>query len=353
MNQPFKICGLSNLGNTCYINACLQILSHTPELNQLLNDEKLLTTYLKKPNINSVLLVEWNNLRKMLWNNPSQVISPNKFIKILQLVAKAKNQEIFAGYEQNDIGELFIFIIDTFHESLARKTNINIRGQPKNNVDLLGIKCYETIKNMYSNNYSELFQIFYGIQVTQLKNVKTQKVVSTIPETFMHLNLTVPNTTNTNATKNTLSLLECIDEYGKTEIMEGENAWMDENTNTLTSVEKYVRFWSFPTILAIHLKRYTNSNKKNKAFVDFPIEDLDLSPYVVGYNSHIYHYELYGICNHSGGTSGGHYTAHVKCNKQWFLCNDTMTTPISPRNLNSLITTNAYYLFYRQKTTKS
>ena len=79
--------GLVNLGNTCFINACLQIISHTYELNILLDE----TSYKKKlkKKCDSVLLIEWDNLRKMLWSENCQV-SPNKFINIIHKIATIK-----------------------------------------------------------------------------------------------------------------------------------------------------------------------------------------------------------------------------------------------------------------------
>ena len=32
--------GLANLGNTCYLNSCIQIFSHTYELNELYHETK-------------------------------------------------------------------------------------------------------------------------------------------------------------------------------------------------------------------------------------------------------------------------------------------------------------------------
>ena len=77
------------------------------------------------------------------------------------------------------------------------------------------------------------------------------------------------------------------------------------------------------------------------------MHDLDLSKYVVGYNKTSYVYDLYGVCNHSGGVSEGHYTAHVKnANGNWYNFNDTNVSRISE---NKIVSTMAYCLFYRKK----
>lgn len=78
---------------------------------------------------------------------------------------------------------------------------------------------------------------------------------------------------------------------------------------------KKLDLWRLPEILVIHLKRFSYSRfMKNKleAFVDFPIDGLDLSSYISYKNGQTtYRYMLYAISNHYGGMGGGHYTAYV------------------------------------------
>ena len=63
--------------------------------------------------------------------------------------------------------------------------------------------------------------------------------------------------------------------------------------------------------------------------------NIDLSNYV-GYNKHSYIYDCYGICNHVGGTYGGHYTYYVKnANNKWYHFNDTNVKEINENNLIS------------------
>jgi hypothetical protein len=60
------------------------------------------------------------------------------------------------------------------------------------------------------------------------------------------------------------------------EILEGENAWYNEATKQKENIRKSIKFWSFPTILVIDLKRFTSNGRKDQRHVSFPITDLDL-----------------------------------------------------------------------------
>jgi ubiquitin C-terminal hydrolase len=112
---------------------------------------------------------------------------------------------------------------------------------------------------------------------------------------------------------------------------------------------KYVKFWDFPNVLFIMFKRFSpNLRNKINTVVDFPIDHLDLSPFVCGYKPHTYVYELFGVCNHSGGLMGGHYTAFVRNTyNEWLLYNDNNISKVS--NLNDIVSAKAYCLFYRKK----
>jgi ubiquitin C-terminal hydrolase len=331
--------GLSNLGNTCFVNSCMQIISHTYELNNFLNKEN----YKKKLKniVDSVLIVEWDNLRQIMWND-NCVISPGKFIKTIQKIATLKKKDIFTGYSQNDLPEFLLFIVDCFHNSLSREIKMTITGTPENSTDHVAIKCFEMIKNMYSKEYSEIWNLFYGIHVSEITDLETGKQLNVTPEPYLMIDLPIPSNNKMP------SLIDCFDLYVEGEILEGENAWFNEGTNQKINIRKRIQFWSFPDILIIDFKRFNNRFQKNQILVTFPLDNLDLSKYVIGYKKECYKYELYGVCNHSGSVMGGHYTSFVKnANGNWYHFNDQeVSSVVIPDNV---ITPKAYCLFYRKK----
>ena len=101
--------------------------------------------------------------------------------------------------------------------------------------------------------------------------------------------------------------------------------------------------------MVIVLKRFTPDGlHKIGTNIDFPIKDLDLSRYVKGYNPKSYVYDLYGVSNHFGGISGGHYTACINnADNKWVHFDDENMSIITDEK--ELVSQNAYCLFYRKK----
>lgn len=333
--QNKGLSGLANLGNTCFINSCIQIMSHTYELNDFLDNE----SYKKKlkNKYDSALLIEWDNLRKILWNE-NCIVSPGKFIKTIQKVAQFKKIDIFTGYSQNDVSEFLLFLIDCFHNSLSREIKMTISGNAEDEIDNLALKCFKMIQLTYSKDYSEIWNLFYGVNVSELTRVDNNKIISQNPEPFFMVDLPIP------PDNKSPSLIDCFNYYVEGEIIEN---YLHEETNEKVSIKKSILFWSFPNILAIDLKRFNNRFQKNQIYVSFPLDNLDLSPYVIGYKKSNYKYELYGVCNHSGGVMGGHYTSYVKnANGKWYHFNDTSVAEVGLNE--SIISAKAYVLFYRK-----
>lgn len=359
------ITGLANLGNTCFINACIQCLSHTYELNDFLSkgDGEYKKHLNNKPE--SVLLVEWDDLRKLMWSQ-NCIISPGRFINTIQRIAKITNRDLFTGWSQNDLPEFLLFLFDSFHSALTREVIMDIKGNIKTKKDEMGKACYEMMKTQYTKDYSEFLNIFFGIHVSVLTPViENNKVLidnsedvnylSLRPEPYMLIHLPIPSKEEVNirSTDKNVTLFDCFNKQCECEMLEGDNAWFNENENKKQNVNKRLLFWSLPNIMIIDIKRFITSmngkSKKNQQFIDIPINNVDFSKYVEGYAKETYIYDLYAICNHHGQIDGGHYSATIRTsNGKWYNFNDTQVTEILV-NDNIISGNTPYCLFYRKK----
>tara|TARA_B100000795_G_scaffold269656_1_gene259803 strand:- start:1239 stop:2276 length:1038 start_codon:yes stop_codon:yes gene_type:complete len=327
--------GLDNLGNTCFMNSTLQCLSHTGILNNFLDTK----TYKRRLNkvSDSLILHEWDKLRNLMWSEDC-IISPGGFFQSIRKVAKLKDRVIFTGFAQNDLTEFLNFIIDCFHESIKREVEMDITGNVKTKKDKLAINCYEMYIRMYSKEYSEILNIFYGIHVSKL-SFEDGSHQSSSPEPFFNLSLPIPDKPN-------VTLLDCFDEYTKEELMDNDNKVINEKTGKKENCKKQLLFFTFPEVLIIILKRFDNNGRKKNVLVDIPLANLNLEKYMNGYKETNTAFELYGVCNHMGTAMGGHYNAYVKVEDEgWHLFNDRDVELYT----GNVISKNSYCLFYRKK----
>ena len=77
--------------------------------------------------------------------------------------------------------------------------------------------------------------------------------------------------------------------------------------------QKKVKIYTYPSTLVVHLKRFNGNNK------------IDTSIKLDNFLS----YKLTAVCNHSGNTSAGHYTAAVKKSNGYLMISDNVCNEIS------------------------
>lgn len=328
MNRKFNkysnsgLTGLTNCGNTCYLNTCLQILSHTYELNDILNNGDFRRHLKRTPD--GVLLHEWDELRKLMWSE-NCTVTPRRFLRVVQSVAASKNRHLFTGYSQNDMTEFLLFVMECFHDGLSREVVMTIKGNPVTDNDKLATKCYKRMIELYQKSYSELLDLFFGIQVWNTRVIKDGKpqeltIDNMNPESFMSLDLWLDIQTPEK------TLFDCIQKNMEPEEIEG---FKDDEGN---QKQRLLRFWSLPQVLMVNIKRYTPLGQKIQTLI-YPNEELDMTPYMIGYanvndkqnNEKSQKYELFAGAIHTGRSiQGGHYYAIIRnSNGKWYIFNDT------------------------------
>jgi ubiquitin C-terminal hydrolase len=177
--------------------------------------------------------------------------------------------------------------------------------------------------------------------------------LSTKPEPFCILNLSFPPLAAWGTTT-AVALADCLDHHCAPEVLSGDNAWFNEAAGKKQDVQKRLSFWSLPNVLIIVLKRFEMNARgyvrKIQVPVDVPCNRADFSKYVHGYNPASYVYDLFGVCNHHGGSPmGGHYTATIRnANGSWYACNDTLVREVPLASNDSIVSNLPYCLFYRK-----
>lgn len=151
--------------------------------------------------------------------------------------------------------------------------------------------------------------------------------------------------------KNSIDLDECFRQFCKEEVLEEGNEWFCSACKQHVKASVHMQLYTPAPVMIIHLKRF-KANNKIDTLVEFPINDLDMSRYIIGPNKYDnYLYDLFAVAHHYGGMGGGHYVASAKnhFDGKWYNFNDSS---VSPEKEEDIVNSSAYLLFYKRKDIK-
>ncbi|KAK6462309.1 hypothetical protein DFJ63DRAFT_305946 [Scheffersomyces coipomensis] len=390
--------GLVNLGNSCYMNCILQCLGATPQLTAFFFPNfnvSGVNSYRQHINVNNrlgtkgILTNNFVGLLADMFKSNGASFCPTNFKKVAGSLSPGQQ---FATFDQQDCIEFLNFILDGLHEDLnqmvisnpeEKKAVSELTLEQEKTRELLPIRLASTIEweRYLKLNFSIVVDYFQGQHLSQLRCLECG-LTSTTYNSFSILSLPIPE--KLGSTSN-ISLDDCLKEFVTTELLDENNKWHCPNCKKFTRSTKKISITRLPQVLIIHFKRFkvspTGYFNKMDTFINYPVkETLDLTSYWPEAGTYIngtnkdsitkekeeqilstlptrnqippFRYKLYGVANHYGNLTTGHYTSYVykqsdnKKTRGWCYFDDSKVTYNCRES--QVLNKNAYCLFYQR-----
>ncbi|GAQ79449.1 Ubiquitin carboxyl-terminal hydrolase [Klebsormidium nitens] len=327
LDVPQPGVGLTNLGNTCYLNSVLQCLLHTRPLHNLLleryHSEHCEYGHGRADGFCPLCLLE-RRLRGSFFTEPKHP-RPLAIAKNLHRILNTHGLVLVLRIgEQEDAHELLRLMIDSCHRTCL----LQQRGLP-----MTALKRFEDRTGKVPTVISD---IFGGVLQSQVKCL-TCNFESNKRDVFMDLSLDLAPSTH--------SVYAALQAFITPERLDGANKYRCERCKKLSAARKQMQILRAPNVLVIQLKRFENiCGGKITRHVHFS-ETLSLAGFMApGSRDPPPEYTLYALIVHEGSTQQlGHYYACAKASRVWYCFNDSSVRPV---HWSDVSRQGAYILFY-------
>ncbi|KAM3225822.1 hypothetical protein ACQJBY_058495 [Aegilops geniculata] len=310
--QPQSVgAGLRNMGNTCFLNATLQCITHTVPLFKKLccTDHSTPCAYDEDGFCSFCALKE--HIEESI-RRSGTVLVPARFKDNL-----SKLSSDFRPGQQEDAHEFLRCLLDNLHKCTLDPKS---KGKPSS-----------------FDEESIVKQVFGGRLKSQLTCRDCGHCSETF-EPFLDLSLEIDQVND---------LVAALESFTKVEqVGDDENKLTCESCKVQVCKDKRLVLDKAPDVIAFQLKRFTtldNSIEKIDKHVAYPSE-LDLKPFHNNPDKEELMYDLYGVVEHSGLPNYGHYVCTIRSSPStWHLMNDSNVDSITE---TCALNQEAYILFY-------
>jgi ubiquitin C-terminal hydrolase len=378
--------GISNLGNTCFMNSALQLLAVTLKRHGPLKITSTspiwssLIYHLEEiySSTSSEIIKRKGSKKKQTSTSCRNSLNPREFLSLL-----CGKQRKFASMQQQDAHDFLRLLFNSVPEApqielfggkfisrvvCERCKKVSDTIEPFLDISL-ALPEETTDETFVTKSLSRL-QINTDSSSSNSNSSSTSNSDSDTDGSNNHSNSDSDGSNNQNQnTSNYMSIDLLLKNWNKKISLKGENGYYCEScspqdTKILQSASlQYFLTDPLPPFLILHLQRFKTviSTRKSKIGVTIEKDDRNLSfPFNLKISSQLCskeatNYNLYGYIIHEGSsTSCGHYTAIVSSsNDCWFYISDTNVKEISKSRALDTESFTPYLLFYQKEKEKN
>ncbi|KAL3781972.1 hypothetical protein ACHAWO_004785 [Cyclotella atomus] len=345
--------GLHNLGNSCYMNSILQCINHISPITQYFLKGDYTKHINKKNPLGSGgrVATAYASFLSEIWTGEYSILAPRMLKQTVGFFAPQFNNNY-----QHDSQEFCQYLMDGLHEDL----NKVIEKPYVEHIEANGMKDEQAARESWKRHLLRHDSVFVDYtQGMHRSHLTCPKCGKESIKFDVYSSISLPLVPSKD--RPSIPLKDCLDQFAAGEQLDEHNAWYCSTCKKHVCALKLITLWNTPDILVLHLKRFTFEKcpthdgrllrRKIEDKVDFPIDRLDLSSYILGpkHADAPPVYKLFGVSEHTGSTANsGHYTATVRNSKDgnWYRYNDSHVGSTSG---DAAVTGGAYLLFYQRE----
>ncbi|EDV23557.1 uncharacterized protein TRIADDRAFT_58322 [Trichoplax adhaerens] len=182
------VTGLSNMGNTCFMNSALQCVSNTQALTKYFVKQAHLheINRVNPLGMKGIIAKRYGELIQELWSGNTR-----SFVPLKMRLTICKYAPRFNGFQQQDSQELLSFLLDGLHEDLNRvhdKPYVELKDSDGRSDEEVALEAWE---NHIKRNKSIVVDLFHG-QLRSAVACKTCDHASVTFDPFTFLSLPLP-----------------------------------------------------------------------------------------------------------------------------------------------------------------
>jgi len=332
--------GLTNLGNTCFLNVVLQALRYTPAICDIFLSNPGLDITPREDSKKKELLKAFHMLIQDFWavqaplgTSPSLV--PHGFLHSFHNVLRDNEEYWYRPRQQCDAAEALQYILDSLHDSMYRRVRMEVAGAASTPEEISQLKAIQSWAEFFGKEYSPIVSQFNG--QNQIRVICTNcENVSERYEPWLMLKAPIPGGDKPGTLAPTLKT--CLDAAHEEETIDD---YMCDKCKGRHKAKLQNKISKLPGVLTMSLKRFTNLGHKVRGPIKWNVDDVDFAPWMAFErdpftDSHEAetHYETYAIIEHHGNIHGGHYRMYARESASvWLEYDDSSVRVVPPEQV--------------------